>query len=657
MKEDHLALELLIVDNRQEMATALGAHFERCGFDVMVATDGAIAKDVFQTRNFVVALIFEGVPKIDGLTLGRGFRETAKGKQMGLVLLAKPGVTRDPAMELLDREVFDGWFDPPLSLDSLEETISNLAQRFGRAKPTPTPRSFPIPIDLDVDISSSEQPPLTNKAPDSGGIDIGPEPVLEPHTVRERLLELARMKASGIFTLELHGSRADVAMLNGVAVGASDNLRENLLGERLKRAGLLTDDDIQAAVEHSQTHDLRLAESLLALGKCEAEVLLEQIDAQAQERLTLLVGSTDGWYVFRSDKAAARAMALANLDLLQAIIASCTRAPDRAKINAWIAAHRDLPLWKTDDFNAGLVSYSRVHPTSPLPPIVLMGDRTLGELLEDIEAQGHDPETFQAHLFAFCESGMMVAQEEEAELRPPVPVALAPEESVSWDRDAVKALSAEALRIRGRSLYEMLGVSPMSSSDELSLALNTYAGRWGPGALPVGRLGPAEPMANDLFGEIDRARQTLLDPALRSRYDEDLQTEFREPERIRSTVTNTSEALFSAGKELLLEGELEKAANAFDGAAQASGDEPEYRAYYGWALVLMGNERIKEGVDIIKDAHRKNPLAMRPLFFLGLIALRTEKIGFARRFLLECARRAPDDADVQIALQSLPEND
>lgn|GEM_PF-1924620 len=636
-----MPLELLVVENHGETLISLSTHFERCGYVVHTASTTAEAQSVLQSCSVRVALITAGLLDASLQTA----LQNMGARRPGVVALAR-------GMPVPSSSVVDQVLQPPIDLQSVRSALDAVVAGANVQRPTPTPRSIAIPVDL--------APPISDHGPDDFVDDMlaqeevtldGPHPILTPHDVTSYLLARARERKTGVLSLELEEGKIDIAMLEGVCVGARDTMRENLLGERLVRAGIITQDDLLASMKEMEASGRRIGEVLLRQGRLDAPTLFDAITDQSQERLTRAVGLRDGWFVFRDDERKARDMAIVRLDLMQSILEWFTRSPDVAYTRQWLEKVRELELHQTDDMEQGLLAYSRVAPRSPLPQHLLMGPRQVGELLEDLEAMGHDAEELAAHVLALELAGLVEVGNEEVELRPRLPVALPASEQVTWDKNAISTLCEEWLRVQGRSHYELLDVDAKADDGDLLTAIAEYKDRFGAHVLPMDRLGPSRAMAEDLHQRIDHATKTLLDPLQRVEYDKNLLPAVQV--ELRSTVTQTSEALFVAGKTFLDNGELDEACRTFENACNAAPREPDYMAYLGWSRVLQNPSNLKTGVETIKRAHQLNPAAMRPLFFLGMVAVRTEKLDFARQFLQECQRRAPDDPDVRLALQSL----
>ncbi|MCP4504433.1 MAG: hypothetical protein GY822_31360 [Deltaproteobacteria bacterium] len=636
-----MPIELLLVEHRSETAISLSSYFERCGYLVHTALD------LEQAEKFLMSHLVDVVVAACELRNGTGVDllklfAPAPQKRPGLVLICHTNKPMAP-VEGVHAVIRD-----PIDLQQLRHAVENIVTSTSVLRPTPTPRSFQDRVNLATPTSDHgiENAPVDLVAKDDVEQD-GPHPILNPYEIGRYLLEKSRNRASGVLSIEIEGNTCEVGMVEGVCVGARDTLRENLLGERLRKSGMISDEQLRLTMECVERDGGRIGETLLRQKFIEPVALLDAIEQQAQERLTRAVGMSDGWFVFRADEEAARSLAQAHLDLMQAVLAWFTRAPDDDATDTFIEKNGEFNVFQTDDFEAGLLAYSRVVSQGPLPQFLLMGPRPLLEMIEDLEAQGEDKYQLGGHLFAMALAGMIEPGEEEPELRPKLPVMLPPEEQVTWNKSIVSALCEEWLRVQGRSDYEMLRVPVDSDEADLLTAIAEYRDEFGAVAL----LGPSLSMAKDLHQRVEIAAKRLLEPQARLVYNTSL---IPMPSvQNRSTVTQISEALFLTAKHYLADGSLEKAEEAFANAVEAAPREPDYKAYLGWTHVLRDAKNLKRGVEIIKEAHQMNRTAMRPLFFLGMVAVRTEKLEFARQFLQECARRAPDDGDVKLALQSL----
>ena len=88
------------------------------------------------------------------------------------------------------------------------------------------------------------------------------------------------------------------------------------------------------------------------------------------------------------------------------------------------------------------------------------------------------------------------------------------------DQD-VKAQRARAQQILAQDHFQALGVARTASPDEIQRAFLETAKAWHPDRMPRG-LAELRPLFAQVFGRLDLARATLIDPARRARYIDEL---------------------------------------------------------------------------------------------------------------------------------------
>ena len=113
-------VELLVVDGNADLAESVQLLLQTCGWVVHVALDAATAMMVAERRPIALAVIAIALPDVDGYTLARRLRETAR--PCALIALTGYGHAEDR------RRALDAGFDDhvlkPASLAQLEAVVT-----------------------------------------------------------------------------------------------------------------------------------------------------------------------------------------------------------------------------------------------------------------------------------------------------------------------------------------------------------------------------------------------------------------------------------------------------------------------------------------------------------------------------------------------------
>ncbi len=123
------ARPILVVDDEQNMRTALFEALTRQGHAVDTAENGQEALEKFRTRPFDLVITDLRMPRTDGMEVLREVKKSAP--QTPVVVVTGYG-TVDNAVEAMREGAFD-YIVKPFSLDLIEETVDRALHSFARA--------------------------------------------------------------------------------------------------------------------------------------------------------------------------------------------------------------------------------------------------------------------------------------------------------------------------------------------------------------------------------------------------------------------------------------------------------------------------------------------------------------------------------------------
>jgi hypothetical protein len=115
------------------------------------------------------------------------------------------------------------------------------------------------------------------------------------------LFALAKRHATGLLVAR-HGEREKRVYLNdGLPVFIASTDPSELLGARLERAGVVTQEQVEHCVEHALRNGGRLGEALVDVARVRPVVVLRSLLAQIEDRFTELGAWRDGELIFMPD--------------------------------------------------------------------------------------------------------------------------------------------------------------------------------------------------------------------------------------------------------------------------------------------------------------------------------------------------------------------
>jgi len=136
-------LRVLVVEDEallsRQLATALG----EAGYAVDCATDGEQADFMAQTEGYDAVVLDLGLPKVDGLSLLRRWRE--QGLSVPVVVLTARGAWHEK-VQGIDGGA-DDYVSKPFRMEELLARLRALLRRSGGGKANPELRSGPISLD------------------------------------------------------------------------------------------------------------------------------------------------------------------------------------------------------------------------------------------------------------------------------------------------------------------------------------------------------------------------------------------------------------------------------------------------------------------------------------------------------------------------------
>jgi curved DNA-binding protein CbpA len=196
-----------------------------------------------------------------------------------------------------------------------------------------------------------------------------------------------------------------------------------------------------------------------------------------------------------------------------------------------------------------------------------------------------------------------------------------------------------------RSFYEILGVDPLASQDQIKSAFRRLARERHPDRFK----GAARAQAEKEFQFITESYNVLHDPTQRARYDQTLSSKTSQK---LSNPRDVARALLGKAMGLVKTGQAAEANEYF---AQAIAHDPESaKAHHLYGVILSRQVGgLEEGLRHLDQAVRLEPNDVKILLDASKAFARARMFARATRFAQQAAQLAPGDPAIEGWLEQL----
>jgi CheY-like chemotaxis protein/curved DNA-binding protein CbpA len=624
---------VLCVDDDRDLCQILAKTLEGEGYRVTTAFDGEEALALAAGDPPDLVLLDLILPRRDGFEVLEGIR-ALDGPACQTPVVVVSGCSPTPEYhERAARLRAAALLTKPVPLEKLLAVVKEHA---GEAKEPAGPDA--------PDPAARAPQPVTPVL--SGSLDRLPFPALLHH--------LHGLRASGVLHLSSGKKRKWIQVRGGHPVAVRSNLVNECLGNFLVRSGRISQTALEKSLQQMKGGKLQ-GEILVAMEILSEEEIAAALRAQADEKLFQLFSWKAGKFQFEMDGRLQRANTLGvERSPASLILHGVRHRFPMERIDAYLNAHRDCVV------APGESPFYRFQETDLDPAEQTMlrglgGPRRLGDLLDG------EGEPLRRTLYGLLSAGLLELRKE----RPggpsrPVPQRAIPqvatprgaarEQAVSraeptpGDDTERAELAALAERFREQGHYEILGLQPGASEVEIQdayarMSEQTHPDRVGTSSDAVKRL------AEEVFGYVARAYETLIDPRRRERYHLDQRRDEREAaKREEGRQALEAELQFQEGEGRLRQRDYEGALRCFQSAVSLYPEEGEYHAYYGWALHLRHPGETAKIEEAIKHVRRGLKLAShreKPYLFMGHLSKAAGRLDAAEKMFARAVQIQP----------------
>jgi CheY-like chemotaxis protein len=628
-----MAGSILYIDDDRTLCQIVAKALVGEGYDVGTAFSGkeAIASISRDPPDLVLLDIF--LPDLDGFEVLERIRALEPPiRDVPVVLVS--GCTPTPvyaerantleAVDLLTKPV------------PLQKFLEVVVRQIGEAKPVAPTARKPVP---------RREPGV------SGTFDRIPFPLVLHH--------LHGMRASGVLQLVSGKKRKGIQLRDGYPLAVSSNMLRETLGQFLVRAGRITKAELDECLVQ-MGGGKRQGEVLVAMDVLSETEVVETLREQADEKIFEIFSWQSGSFQFKRGRALSRANLL---------------GVDRSPASLILEGVRlRFPLERIDRYFEKHAGDRLSHGESPFyrfqeicvepdEEAVLRGiDGT--QCLGDFRSEG---ESLRRTIYGLIAAGLLELREASAQIagaaESPTPEA---REAPAASADSRKSpdptgrqgvvdsrqederhleLVKLAENLRGKNYFELLDVTEDDRADVLRhayerLAVRTHPDRFSNASEAV------RDLAEDLYGLVKTAYDTLVNPRTRTQYQLDEKKRHRElAKREKGELALEAETEFLKGEAALKSRDYETALARFGRALQLYPDEGNHHAHYGWALYLCYPDdpaMVGEALEHVKRGLKLASHREKPYLFLGRLYKATGRVEMAERMFTRAVQIQPE---------------
>ena len=584
---------ILCVDDDRGLCQILARALIAEGFEVRTAHDGeeALLAAFEEAPDLVILDVM--LPRRDGFEVLERLR-AQPGPLAALPAIVLSGCSRTPqAAERTNRLGVREWLTKPVPLDRLVEIVR---KALGVAAPVAARAG-----------GAREARVL------SGALD--------ELAFAGLLHHLHGLRAEGVFELRSGRKRKALELRGGRPVAVRSNLVHECLGNLLVQSGRIDAEALEESVNRMRRGEGLQGEILIAMELLSEQELASALRRQAEEKLFEIFTWASGEYRFAQGARLARANVLAlERSPANVILAGIRERSPIDAVDRWLRSHAERavapgesPFYRFQEIDldeAGTSLLEELRGTPRVRDLLARDERTRRTLYALLATE----------MVELCDAPAAPATPEP---RPIVERVFAPQARAAAppDEEGLRGeLTALAERLRGRDHFAVLGVSRQASSEEVRAAFLEAASRTHPDRFRASS-DTVKSLAEEAFGIVSRAHETLVDPARRQLYVLELGKGSRKAaEAEEGKRALQAELRFQEGERSLRKREYEAALLCFAEAVALHSEEGEYHAYRGWALFLArpGNPTAeKEALAHLRRGRKLAPDREKPYLFLG----------------------------------------
>jgi CheY-like chemotaxis protein/tetratricopeptide (TPR) repeat protein len=610
---------ILCVDDDRNLCQIIAKALGEEGYAVLTAFDGEEALTAINEATPDLVLLDLILPRRDGFALIEAVRGR-DGPIAATRFVILSGCTATPTYR--DRSAaldVSDFLTKPVPLTKLIDVVGTILREakcdVSAAEPA------------EPDIARRGHPPL------QGSLERVPFPALLHH--------LHGLRATGVLHLESGKKRKWIELRDGHPVAVRSNLLNECLGHYLLRSGRIQQVDLDESVRQMKGGRLQ-GEILVAMDLISEEEITQVLRAQADEKLFEVFAWEGGGFRFEKGSALEHANTIGMRRSPANLILHGVRSRFSGdRIDSYFCSHGDCVAVPGDS------------PYYRFQEIDLAPDHE--ELLRELDGSqrvsailaGDADQSLARTLYALLATGLLElrgaaspAPRQAERQRSPRMASVAAE-----DAAALTSLEAMAQRFDAQTYFEILGVRPDATAEEIERAYVTLAERSHPDRYSTAS-DAVRAVAEEVFEHISRAYATLSEPRRRGAYLLDIRREQREAAREEAGRRALSAAnQFQRGEASLNSRAYEQALVHFGRSLELNPEEGDYHTHYGWTLHLCHPSDpaiIEEAMEHVRRGLKLASHGDRAYLYMGRLFRATGNPAAAERMFVRAVQIEPD---------------
>jgi curved DNA-binding protein CbpA/DNA-binding response OmpR family regulator len=557
---------VLIVEDEDSASRLIASVCSELGLRPQATRSGAQAKELLaqaaQANQPFAAIVLDLVlAELDGFQVGQFVRGQSWGAQLPLIVVS--GVYKHPNAELMARLTPQAYFAKPFEISHLRDALVKACNVESAAR-------------------SAE-----------GNLLQRPAPVL--------FIELLKQKSDALLTLTTDGTIRKIHFEKGQVRFAQSNVKTEAAGAAQVAAGVIKQASFDRAVAFAKQNKVALHEALAHARVLSPEQLKEAVRQQTTDVALNALGSTHGtWRLDPQTAAQVNAIPEARMSPVALVLEAAKRFASPEAARAWLEAHADDRMSRSPELERELFSVRNVWPGEGVTPLAT-NHRSIREALPRVKPTELPLFYWLCHSGLVARTGVGKADAKASEAAAPRSEDEDKGKTFTPDSDwSRRVIFAERDRLKGANHYDVLGVQPTATAEQIKDAYIAAAKRFHSDAFAGQELGSARRVAEELFARIGEAHTVLSNSTTRANYDVYLDRKAKGlPTDVGAILR--AEGIFQKGELFFKAGKFTDAETAFREAIALNHAEAEFHAYLGMAIYrARGNAQ--EALELVEKA-------------------------------------------------------
>ncbi len=605
---------ILIVDDDANIRRFLSESLRLHGYEVHSFEDAETA--LRQLDNLEVDLVLLDVllPGTNGLQLCGKLRALPKTKDLPIIMMTAFYKQADHIRDAREQYGATDYLLKPFPLKTLHEKIDALIG-------VPAATADSARLSIEGNLAESDFPRI--------------------------LHNLYSLRATGLLHLEYKDLKKVVYIRNGYPIFVRSNLVREFLGQRLVRAGQLTEAQLKASLETAKLKGQRHGMALIEMRLLTPHQLHETLRDQVLEKILDIFAWPEGSYRFVQVREFKQNVTSINLSPANLILQGLRKHASRALLAKILKPHLGHYLKEAE---SPLYRFQEIELTGSDQRILdnCKGSVTLSEILERHILSRNEVEPLLAALLS---TNILVSVQNE-----PAAAQEACTEETEEIRARREAFMKDYIWMMGQDYFTLFGVSESGSREQVRKAYHSLVKKYHPDRFfEQDVLADLKYKANALFQRISDAHETLVDEKAKARYINDL----KELTRNNPTALERgleAENAYQEGMACLQSKKYHDAEKAFAKALALRPSETEYLMYQAWSSYKADPKDTGVIITARKNLMRAtelNPRLSRGHLYLGYICKDEGKSKEAQRHFERAVQQNPKSTEALRELRLL----